>query len=235
MVAGKVKDVVGDQLAAEPDRPVNSVVAGRIQALPQPARYTIRADRDDSPGSEATMVKRRPTPAQQEYLDAVQRCRQLRRQHIRRTQVINGRVYLGRYSYGALSLAVLTAPVVVAFGLLGWGVRMDAGSVEGAGLLLIGLFLLLGLGQAVKHSPASSPTSPVRLVTAGAVVLFFSAITVLNRDAAQLVGILGGAVASVMIIRGILGLAHAAVRLIFRRRPRPEDLDPISHQDRPAA
>jgi hypothetical protein len=180
------------------------------------------------------MARRQPTPEQQEFLDAVKRQKELRRRHIRRTQVINGRVYLGRWSYNAFALTILTAPFVVACGLLGWGVRLDGGNLRGGGLVLVGLILLAGFGQAAKR-PWASPESPFRHIGVGLVVVFFAGINIFSRDAAEMLGILFGGVGAVTIIRGALALAAAALRFVFRRRPRPDELDPILDQNRPAA
>jgi hypothetical protein len=65
--------------------------------------------------------------------------------------------------------------------------------------------------------------------------VFFAGINIFSRDAAEMLGILFGGVGAVTIIRGALALAAAALRFVFRRRPRPDELDPILDQNRPAA
>jgi len=211
-----------------PSSSTSPTPAGQRLAPDGRSALQIRGACADDP----TVAERIPSPGQQAVVDAHRRYRELRKQHIRRTQRIGGRLYLGPVLNPLAGIWLLVGASAAVAGLAGWG-PVDPPALAAAVFLLAGLVVLAVAGKLLKRF-AARPSAPGRDAVAGFTLAAWSLMLVVSRDTAEFVGILLGAAGAVALVKAAIGLVLAGFRRLFRRRPRPEELESVE-RSRPAA
>jgi hypothetical protein len=179
---------------------------------------------------------------EQAILDAYERWRQARREHLRRTRMVGGRLFLGRGASLLIGLTVLVAPLALLFGRLHLiELEIDWATVGGVALTTAALATLSLVGQREQRERTAtgneraarratlrrSTREALRMFWTGIALAVFGTVMVLERDATVLLGAILAFFGASALFFALTSLLANALRRLFGRRPAPPELVPI--------
>jgi hypothetical protein len=177
---------------------------------------------------------------EQAILDAYERWRQARREHLRRTRVVAGRLFLGRGASLLIWLTVLVAPLALLLGRLHLiELEIDWATVGGVALTTAALATLSLVGQQRQRTATGneraarratlrrSTSQALRMFWTGIALAVFGTVMVLERDATVLLGAILAFFGASALFFALTSLLANALRRLFGRRPPPPELVPI--------